>query len=401
MIYALATAAVTMMGAVVAFPVIIFAAECMAGSWPARRKPTANTNQRPPVSVLIPAHNEALGIAETLRSIRGEARAGDRVVVVADNCDDRTAEIARGEGAEVVERHDAQRRGKGFALAAGIEYLRLAPTEIVVFVDADCKIAAGTLDSLAADVVATGRPIQALNLQIAPARSSVNIAVAEFAFLIKNKIRPLGLKRLGFPCLLTGTGMALPWSLLQNFDLATGHQVEDMKFAIDLTKTGHAPRFCERAKVTSYFPQSQQGAETQRRRWEGGHIAMMRFALTALAQPRSWRNLDYLILLLDIMVPPLTLLGTLVLCVMILTGAAGLLGLNFLPLAIAGASAILFTVAIAVCWMAHGRSILPAAKLARLPVYAVTKMTRYPRTLLSADPNWVRTDRAGPQHGPE
>jgi cellulose synthase/poly-beta-1,6-N-acetylglucosamine synthase-like glycosyltransferase len=68
------------------------------------------------VAVLIPAHNESAGIEATLRCLQAQLRAGDRVLVVADNCDDDTAAVARDAGAEVIERIDAIHRGKGFAL---------------------------------------------------------------------------------------------------------------------------------------------------------------------------------------------------------------------------------------------------------------------------------------------
>jgi cellulose synthase/poly-beta-1,6-N-acetylglucosamine synthase-like glycosyltransferase len=58
---------------------------------------------RPPLrlTVLVPAHNEALTISEALASLWGQSRPPDRVLVVADNCSDDTADIARANGADV------------------------------------------------------------------------------------------------------------------------------------------------------------------------------------------------------------------------------------------------------------------------------------------------------------
>jgi hypothetical protein len=83
-------------------PTLVYAVECMAG-----RVPSAAAMQRPAMAVLVPAHNEGHGIAATLRSIRAELRAGDRLVAVADNCENQTAEIARNASAEVIERRDS------------------------------------------------------------------------------------------------------------------------------------------------------------------------------------------------------------------------------------------------------------------------------------------------------
>ena len=60
---------------------------------------------RPRVAVLMPAHNEALLITETVRMVVAILSSGDRLLVVADNCSDETAQLAAQAGAEVV-RHD-------------------------------------------------------------------------------------------------------------------------------------------------------------------------------------------------------------------------------------------------------------------------------------------------------
>src|SRR5437762_2498433 len=80
--------------------------------------------------------------------------AGDRVLVVADNCTDATAAVAREHGVDVVDRFDETRRGKGFALDFGLRALdeiSSAPP-IVVMLDADCMLAPGALDALARQV---------------------------------------------------------------------------------------------------------------------------------------------------------------------------------------------------------------------------------------------------------
>ena len=79
----------------------------------------------PTFAVLIPAHNEQAVIQTTLQTLLPTIPAGSRVVVIADNCSDNTATIARECGATAIERCDASRRGKGFALDFGIAHLML------------------------------------------------------------------------------------------------------------------------------------------------------------------------------------------------------------------------------------------------------------------------------------
>ena len=59
------------------------------------------------------------------------------------------------ESAEVVERNDPGKRGKGYALDWGIRHLSLDPPALVIIVDADCKLADGALENLALTCVTT------------------------------------------------------------------------------------------------------------------------------------------------------------------------------------------------------------------------------------------------------
>ena len=104
----------------------------------------------------MPAHDEEAVIRSTLASIRSQLAEGDRLLVIADNCSDTTARIAAECGAEVLERNDLERRGKGYALQSGVERLKSQPIrrDVVVVIDADCKLMPGCLDALAAQVAA-------------------------------------------------------------------------------------------------------------------------------------------------------------------------------------------------------------------------------------------------------
>lgn len=124
--------------------------------------------RRPTCAILVPAHDESAVIASTLRAIVPQLSDADTLLVVADNCSDQTAEIAAAESAQVVVRSDASRRGKGYALDAGVRHLELAPPEVLIVIDADCQIAEGSIDRLARVCFRTGQPVQALYLMSAP-----------------------------------------------------------------------------------------------------------------------------------------------------------------------------------------------------------------------------------------
>src|SRR5262249_21191350 len=155
--------------AVLLVPLVVLLVECLAALLPRRRGAADPTAPRPRWAVLVPAHDEETGIGRTLADLVPQAGPGDRVLVVADNCSDRTAEVARAAGATVTERTSGpDKRGKGFALDHGVRQLEADPPDAVVIVDADCQVPAGGIERLAREAVATGRPVQAVYLMDVP-----------------------------------------------------------------------------------------------------------------------------------------------------------------------------------------------------------------------------------------
>src|SRR5438105_10612465 len=149
-----------MAAAVVAVPLIVLTIEAVASLLPGRAN--VLSIHRPHCAVLIPAHDEESGIATAVRNVRDQLSPDDRILVVADNCTDTTADRARNAGAEVIERCEADRRGKGFALEFGLNQLATDAPPIVVIVDADCELGPGALDDLVRQAEATGRPAQGI-----------------------------------------------------------------------------------------------------------------------------------------------------------------------------------------------------------------------------------------------
>ena len=129
-------------------------------SLPSYRPQIRKLDRWPNITVVIPAHNEAQGIAETLKALKSGPARNCRIVVVAHNCTDETAEIARRMGADTVILNNPEERGKGYALAGGIEHLQTEPPDIVVVVDADCTLSNDAIEHLASGVSETGLPVQ-------------------------------------------------------------------------------------------------------------------------------------------------------------------------------------------------------------------------------------------------
>jgi cellulose synthase/poly-beta-1,6-N-acetylglucosamine synthase-like glycosyltransferase len=377
--------------------VAVFAAQMAAQAGRGRRADATVPGPaaaRGSVAILVPAHNEEDGIAHTLATLVPQLAAGDRVLVVADNCADATAERARAAGAEVVERVHASDRGKGFALAFGVDHLRADPPAAVLIVDADCELAPGSLEVLAAELQRTQRPVQALYLMTAPADAGLARRLAQFAWRVRNWARPAGWHRLGLPCQLMGTGMAFSWDMLRDAPLANASIVEDMKLGIELAKTGRAPVFCERALVTSAFPDSAAASTTQRTRWEHGHLEMiLREMPSMLARAVARGDRRLLGLALDLAVPPLALLAGLLAVDACLALAAWACGAGIASIVAAGALLGAFLLAVLTAWFVRGRDLVRFTELMSVPWYIAAKLPVYLRFVVRRQRAWVRTDR--------
>jgi cellulose synthase/poly-beta-1,6-N-acetylglucosamine synthase-like glycosyltransferase len=380
-----------------AIPVVVFCIEIVAAiALPPRQIPISSCQSvRRRLAVLVPAHNEGTGLLPTLADIKSQLIPGDLLLVIADNCADDTAVVARAGGAEVIERRDTAQLGKGYALDLGLRYLRLDPPEIVIFIDADCRVEHGTIDQLAWTSATTGQPVQALHIMTSPDKSQVNHQVAEFAGRVKLWLRQLGLSALRLPCMLMGTGMAFPWDVIHSADFTGGSIVEDLKLGLELSLVGYSPIFCPSACVTSEFPSSIKGARIQRKRWEQGHINMiLNNALRLFSIAIVRRNWSLLGLTLDLAVPPLSLLAILVTGVFAVTTLAAVLGSSFAALTISTTTLLIFMVTIFLAWLKCGRDVLPASAILLIVPYVIGKLGLYRQVLAGKmDAQWHRTDR--------
>ena len=344
------------------------------------------------LAILIPAHDEAGGIAETVEALRRDAPSA-QILVVADNCSDATAALARGAGAEVVEREDALRHGKGFALAFGRDRLAVAAPDAVLVLDADCRIAPGGAERLAAEAVRSGRPVQAANLLVAPAGASPLVSISNFAMLIKNLVRARGLVRLGGGGLLFGTGMAFPWSLFSRLSLATDDMVEDLALGLQLAREGVTIGLADGVRVTSPAA-GIASSRGQRARWEHGFLATATKQAAPLLVAGVLQRSRHLVAIgCHLLVPPIALLmmaaAMALLTVSILNAVTG----HFIPAVMMGTALSLIGGLLFVAWWREARALLPWTDLARAPLYMLWKIPIYLAFFGRRQTRWNRTER--------
>ena len=346
------------------------------------------------VVILIPAHNEAAGIAATVARMRAILPEGGRVLVVADNCDDQTAAIARSAGADVAERTDPERRGKGYALSHGCHVLSNDPPATVIIVDADADMAPGSIEHLCR-VTDSGIPAQSTNLLLPDRSAPALVQISNFAFLIKNLVRSRGLGRIGRCALLTGSGMAFPWTVFANAPLASGNIAEDLALGIELTRTCRSAKMVEEAVVLSQAA-ALDASVTQRQRWEHGFLTnALRYALPTLGEGVRQGSRSMMALGLHLLVPPLALLMIVSAAALAVLAIVGLVWSVWAPailLAFLLGSAVFLTI---VAWLLYGRETLRLNALLQVPLYVLWKLPLYVRFLFKRETRWQRTRREG------
>jgi cellulose synthase/poly-beta-1,6-N-acetylglucosamine synthase-like glycosyltransferase len=375
-------------------PIVMLFVECVSAFW-ALRKPTVQASTSSyQLAVLMPAHNEAPVIAETLQTVLPQLSPSDRLIVIADNCTDDTAAIARAfPGTTVIERFDPHQRGKGYAMDFGLRYLAPNPPDVVVTVDSDCIAEPGAIAHLAQQAFITGKPVQSTYLMEAPENPSLKDSISAFAVMVKNWVRPLGLSQLGFPVLLSGSGMAFPWKVIRSVSLANSKTVDDMQLTIDLALAGHTTTYCPKARVTGRLMDAQH-ARSQRSRWEHGHLEVIQTEIPRLLQAAlKQRRLDLALLALDLSILPLSLLVMIWAVASALALIAWVLGGMMLTVLLLVGQALLLVSCVLGAWLWFDQCGISLTKLLGIPLYVLWKIPLYVAFLTKRQTQWLRTER--------
>lgn len=343
----------------------------------------------PPFTVLMPAHDEADGIARSILAVQAQLRPCDSLVVVADNCRDETAAIARSLGVTAVERIDPDLRGKGHALEFGRVFLKGSDGEVIIIVDADCIPQPGALVRLAATTAGRGAVVQGAYLMTPGAHASAKVRISCFAFMIKNLVRQRALDRLSRVALLQGSGMGFPRAIFDHVEWSAVSLVEDLDMGLDLVLAGNRVVFDGSAVFLS-DASSEAGTAGQRRRWEHGMLhAMLRYVPPLLhkALIERWQ---LVFVALDLMVPPTAML--IAAAVIVLAAGLGVLGLAFPTLALLSALSLL-VLSLGRAWHVSGRQILPLHTVVGIPAYILWKLPIAAQFITHRETEWRRTER--------
>lgn len=381
-------------------PISIFCIEVILGCLSYTRikslqiEPTVKMTTALKGIVLVPAHNESHVISNTLMSLAAACDSNIKIIVIADNCTDDTKAQASQHSCEVIERNNILDRGKGYALAFGIQHCKQYNPDVVVIVDADCMVSSSTLKKLIIKAHNRQTIVQGAYRLIAPENANAKVKISSFAVFIKNIIRPLGVVVLSGSVPITGSGFAIPKSLLDQVNLASGEIVEDMKLGLDLVLTGKKVEFEANANISSLLPIDNQTTQIQRARWEHGHIGMIQKYVPKLfvraLQKFSW---PALMTAMDLCVLPFIVL--LVLSAFVSLVLSLLAIMSALPIILFFIAMLNLSVLLALMWAnkLSGDQQLTLRDLYGVFEYAFSKVGLYTSLVSGNRSGWAKTKR--------
>lgn len=343
---------------------------------------------------LVPAHNEALLIGDCVRSLVAQQypAAARRVVVVADNCTDATARVAREAGAEALERFDTQLRGKPRALAWALSCLPVHEYDAVVIIDADSVVDAGFARALDAQGPLAGIAVQAyfgtLN-ETETWLTRLGGVLARSRYEVTYPLRQAA----GLNCPLTGNGMCIGRELLVDGGWQAFSLTENWELFARYTAAGVPIRYAQRALLLSQEARSLAQGQTQRVRWLAGRSWVLRQWWRAVVASRRTGPLQKLAALTELAMPSPVLHGALAL---VLAAIAALLptpaGHIVAVLALLSLASPLLSTVLVIA--RHPEPVPTIAAFARLPMYAMWRVVVAVRTLLlGSGLEWRKTER--------
>jgi len=359
----------------------------------ATRRPTEG-GQQLRFDIVVPAHNEAAVITRCVRSLQqlNWPRDSFRILVIADNCNDRTAALAHAAGAHVIEREHAAMRGKGYALEHAF---RLSGDEAwadaVVVVDADSEVSSNLLAACATRIESGAHAVQ-VHYGVLDAQASWRTRLMAIALGAFHRLRSRARERLKLSCGLRGNGWCVSHALLAHVPYRAFSLAEDIEYGIELGLVGLRVHYADEAWVNAEMVSDSTAAGTQRRRWESGRMQLIKMRTRVLFlgawHQRSAVNLD---LAIDLLIPPLAYVAVNVAGLAVFAAllfARDLVAIEWLWLSV-GCVGVLAAYVLR-GWQLSGVGAQGLLDLARAPLFVLWKLWVM---LQPTETEWVRTRR--------
>ena len=249
----------------------------------APRKIAANDENAKRFAILIPAHNESLVLGAALDSLNALDYPAEayRLFVIADNCADDTAQIARTRGATALIRFNDTKIGKGYALEWALRQLKNKDNadaafdyDAIVILDADTQVSPNLLSAFAAGLN-TGNGAMQVRYEVLNVGESWRTRLMACALALAHIVKPLGREQLRLSDGLKGNGMCFARSVVESVAWSGASITEDIEYTLRLCRAGIRVAFLPDAAVWAQMPTTGAQSVSQRKRWEGGRYLLL------------------------------------------------------------------------------------------------------------------------------
>jgi cellulose synthase/poly-beta-1,6-N-acetylglucosamine synthase-like glycosyltransferase len=275
------------------------------------RKKINSSEKSKKIAIVIPAHNEAAGITATIESIyqSNYPKEAWEILVIADNCTDQTAMVAKDAGATVFVRVDPENRGKGQALDWFFRQGAVLEFDIIALIDADTLVDPNFLDQIAASLSHPEVQVVQGFYGVSNPLKNWRTALVTAALDVFHHLRPAGRNYIGGSAGLKGNGMAFRQEIIHSYGWPAHSIVEDLEFSLLLLLDGILVHYNPDAVVYGEMASQRQSADIQRQRWESGRLQIVRKYAFKLLQDWLIKRKVYLgDGFMDLITPPLSLL---------------------------------------------------------------------------------------------
>ena len=259
-----------------------------------RKKKVKNIEPKKTFALIVAAHNEENvieGIVKSLKNLKYPKEMYD-IFVIADNCTDKTAQIAKINGAKVYERTNKDKKGKGYALEwmfSNIFNMKKKYDSIAIF-DADNLVSSNFLIEMNKVLMDGYKVVQGYLDSKNPYDTWITGSYS-ISFWASNRMIQLSRSNLGLSCQLGGTGFCVDTSILKELGWGATCLTEDLEFSCKLVLNGEKVGWAHDAIVYDEKPLTLAQSWNQRRRWMQGFADVFtRYFLKLMKKAIKERN---------------------------------------------------------------------------------------------------------------
>ncbi|QAA31617.1 glycosyltransferase family 2 protein [Clostridium manihotivorum] len=284
-----------------------------------RRKENKNYVPSKKFAMIVAAHNEEVVIANLIESLQHQDYPKELydIFVIADNCTDKTAEIAAKHGAKVFERNNKEKRGKGYALEWMFDKIFKMDKkyDAVAIFDADNLVSPNFIKEMNSKMCDGYKVVQGYLDSKNPGDSWITQSYS-VSFWSSNRAFQLARANLGLSNQIGGTGFAVDVEVLKTLGWGATCLTEDLEFTCKLVLNGEKVGWAHDAVVFDEKPLTLKDSWNQRKRWmQGFSDVASRFFVKLIKKAVKDRNFVAFDCALYVAQPFMTLLLAISLCI--------------------------------------------------------------------------------------